>query len=66
MSDLVIATQFLENYSGNWKPKGGDEYVVPSVDVNNAQALVAEFESNLMNNEFCRETVIGWVVEDSV
>jgi hypothetical protein len=60
MAMLVIQTQVYENYGAHawegegecpqyWKPKGGSEYKVPGVDLN--------------DDHYWREYIIDWSVE---
>ena len=75
MSKLLITTQVYENYAWNedgsigtgadayWKAKGGNDYVVEDIDPNRAADIAnwacGEVEQD---NEYFRETVIGWEV----
>jgi hypothetical protein len=63
---LHIFTQCFENYGNatdpRWKAKGGDDYIVRNIknesDATTAvMALRGQIESN---NEFLRETIVGW------
>ena len=78
MSKLLIVTQVYENYAWRddgsigtgadayWKAKGGSEYVVKNITLNDLDAAVKSvFEQVEQANDYFRETVIGWeIVED--
>ena len=78
MSKLLIVTQVYENYAWRddgsigtgadayWKAKGGSEYVVKNITLNNLDAMVKSvFEQVEQANDYFTETVIGWeIVED--
>lgn len=75
MAMLVISTQILENYGahdwdGNgecpqrWKAKGGHDYKVLNVDVNNIESVIDSVMSRVTeNNDYYREYVLDWSVE---
>ena len=79
MAKLLITTQVYENYAWNedgsigtgveayWKAKGGNDYVVKNVDLNNIDAAVKSvFAQVEQANDYFTETVIGWeIVEDN-
>lgn len=72
---IVIRTQYMENYGAHdwngegecpqyWKFKGGSEYKILDVPLNidyNAIVSAAGVESN---NEYCREYILDWTLED--
>lgn len=78
MAKLLIVTQVYENYAWNedgsigvgndayWKAKGGNEYVVRDVNLNNINAAVKSvFEQVEQANDYFTEKVVGWeIVED--
>jgi hypothetical protein len=64
---LLITTQVYENYGEvddpHWKAKGGNDYVVPSIDVNAAAEIAAQVRPQIeQNNDYFYEYVIGWEV----
>lgn len=72
MAKLVILTQVYENYGSeskpHWKPKGGDNYVVPNfTQFNEAQAVVDSIRDQCeIDDEFYNEYIVDWyVAEDS-
>lgn len=74
MAKLLITTQVYENYGAHswngygdcpqyWKPKGGSDYVVLNFtggDVEATDAVIALRPRIECNDDFCRETVMGW------
>ena len=67
MSKLLIITQVYENYGDAndpfWKAKGGNDYVVPDIDVNTAAEIAARVRPQIeQNNDYFTENVIGWEV----
>jgi hypothetical protein len=67
MSKLYITTQVWENYGDienpYWKPKGGIDYMVLNIDINNAAAAVESVRPQFeCNNEFYTEHVLSWEV----
>ena len=71
MAKLVIQTQYMENYDvdevsedGYWKFKGGHDYIIDNVDVNNVQSVVAEITPLIeYDNSMSREYILEWTVE---
>ena len=71
MAKLVITTQYMENYDvdevseeGYWKYKGGHEFIIDNVDVNNVQSVVAEITPLIeYDNSMSREYILDWSVE---
>ena len=71
MAKLVIQTQYMENYDvdevteeGYWKFKGGHDYFIDNVDVNNVQSVAAEITPLIeYDNSMSREYVLEWTVE---
>ena len=71
MAKLVIQTQYMENYDvdevteeGYWKFKGGHDYIIDNVDVNNVQSVAAEITPLIeYDNSMSREYVLEWTVE---
>ena len=71
MAKLVIQTQYMENYDvdqltkeGHWKYKGGHDFIIDDVDVNNIQSVVAEVIPLIeYDNAMSREYVLEWSVE---
>ena len=69
---LFITTQVRENYGAHdwdgkgecpsyWKNKGGNDYVVPNVDINRAGKIFEEVKEQCQEmNVFFEEYVIGW------
>lgn len=77
MAKLLINTQVYENYGAHdwngrgdapqyWKAKGGNDYVVRNIDVNEAAEVYARVREQVVeDSDFFREHPIGWqVVED--
>jgi len=78
MSKLLITTQVYENYACNgdgsigtganayWKAKGGSDYVIRNIDINNVKALAKAAAAQIeYADDYFTEHVIGWeVVED--
>jgi hypothetical protein len=78
MSKLLIVTQVYENYAWRedgsigtgddayWKAKGGNEYVVRNIKLDNLDAVVKlVFAQVEQANDYFTETVVGWeIVED--
>ena len=70
---VVIFTQVYENYGTAkdpyWKAKGGDEYVVYRLIMNEEEAttIVMGVRGQIeQSNDFVRETIIDWkLVKDS-
>lgn len=74
MAKLLITTQVYENYGAHdwdgkgecpdyWKAKGGNEYVVKNIPVNDAAAIAARVENQCTeDSDYFREHVIGWEV----
>ena len=70
MAKLVIQTQYMENYDvdqtteeGHWKYKGGHDYVINDVDVNNYYSMVNELLPLIeYDNSMSREYVIDWEI----
>lgn len=74
MAKLLIITQVYENYGAHdwdgkgecpdyWKAKGGNEYVVKNIPVNDAAAVVARVKDQCTeDSDYFREHVIGWEV----
>lgn len=71
MAKLVIQTQYMENYDvdevseeGYWKFKGGHDYIIDNVDVNNVQSVANEIIPLIeYDNSMSREFVLEWRVE---
>ena len=71
MAKLVITTQYMENYDvdqvteeGHWKYKGGHDFIIDNVDVNNVQSVVAEITPLIeYDNSMSREYILNWSVE---
>tara|TARA_Y200000002_G_scaffold380472_1_gene392037 strand:+ start:336 stop:761 length:426 start_codon:yes stop_codon:yes gene_type:complete len=71
MAKLVITTQYMENYDvdqvteeGHWKYKGGHDFIIDNVDVNNVQSVVAEITPLIeYDNSMSREYILNWTVE---
>ena len=71
MAILVITTQYMENYDvdevseeGYWKYKGGHDFIVNDVDVNNIASVVDEISPLITySNSMSREYVIDWSVK---
>lgn len=71
MAKLVIQTQYMENYDvdevseeGYWKFKGGHDYIIDNVDVNNVQSVANEIIPLIeYDNSMSREFVLEWTVE---
>ena len=61
----------MENYDvdevseeGYWKYKGGHEFIIDNVDVNNVQSVVAEITPLIeYDNSMSREYILDWSVE---
>jgi hypothetical protein len=79
MAKLLITTQIYENYGAHdwdgvgecpsyWKAKGGNDYVVKKFRGSAeaaTQAVIALRSEIETNNEYFRESIIGWnVVSD--
>ncbi len=78
MAKLLITTQVYENYAWRedgtigtgaeayWKAKGGSDYVVRNIDVNDVDRIARSVTEQVEQaNDYFTETVIGWeVVED--
>ena len=74
MAKLLITTQVYENYGAHdwdgtgtcpsyWKAKGGCDYVVKKINVNNVTETVMALRSKIeQDNEHFRESIIGWEV----
>ena len=74
MAKLLITTQVYENYGAHdwdgvgecpqyWKAKGGSDYVVKKINVNNATETVMALRSQIeQDNESFRESIVGWEV----
>ena len=70
MAKLVIQTQYMENYDvdevseeGYWKFKGGHDYIIDNVDVNNVQSVANEIIPLIeYDNSMSREFVLEWTV----
>ena len=75
MAMLVIQTQVYENYGAHawegegecpqyWKPKGGEEYKVPGVDLNaDLAALVDKLRPQVeADDHYWREHILFWWV----
>ena len=71
MKNLVINTQYMENYDvdevtedGYWKFKGGNTFITDDVDVNNVQSVANEIIPLIeYDNSMSREFVLEWRVE---
>jgi len=71
MAKLVIQTQYMENYDvdevteeGYWKFKGGHDFIIDNVDVNNVQSVANEIIPLIeYDNSMSREFVLEWRVE---
>ena len=71
MAKLVIQTQYMENYDvdqtteeGHWKYKGGHDYVINDVDVNDYYSMVNELLPLIeYNNSMSREYVLDWEIK---
>ena len=61
----------MENYDvdqvteeGHWKYKGGHDFIIDNVDVNNVQSVVAEITPLIeYDNSMSREYILNWTVE---
>jgi hypothetical protein len=74
MAKLVITTQIKENYGAHtwdgkgecpqrWKFKGGNDYVVLNVDINNPATVInTVIDQCEENNEYYKEYILGWEV----
>ena len=74
MAKLLITTQVHENYGAHdwdgvgecpsyWKAKGGCDYVVKNINVNNVTETVMALRSQIEQyNESFRESIVGWDV----
>lgn len=75
---LVIRTQYEENYGAHdwdgtgecpqyWKMKGGSEYKILDVPLNIDYNQLISFALTgiVSNNEYCREYMIDWTMEDN-
>ena len=74
MAKLVITTQIEENYGAHtwdgkgecpqrWKFKGGNDYVVLNVDINNPATVInTVIDQCEENNEYYKEYILGWEV----
>ena len=74
MSKLLITTQISENYGAHnwdgkgacpqwWKNKGGNDYVVLGVDINNPAEALASVQSKCeTNDDYFVEKVLDWEV----
>ena len=75
MSKLIFTTQVYENYAWNedgtigtgdqafWKAKGGSDYVIPNVDINDVQRIANRAIAQLdQRNDYFEEYVIAWEV----
>lgn len=67
MSKLMITTQTYENYGTEddayWKPKGGCDYVVRNVNINNVKEVVESVRSQCeCNNVFYTEHILSWEI----
>jgi len=75
MSKLLITTQVYENYAWRedgtigvgadayWKAKGGNDYVIPNIDINTAAEIAEMVRPQIEeNNDYFTEHVIGWEV----
>tara|TARA_B100001564_G_scaffold42068_1_gene30233 strand:- start:287 stop:598 length:312 start_codon:yes stop_codon:yes gene_type:complete len=74
MAKLVITTQVEENYGAHawdgkgecpqrWKFKGGNDYVVLNVDINNPANVVDTVSDQCEeNNEYYKEYILGWEI----
>ena len=74
MAKLLITTQVYENYGAHdwdgagecpqyWKAKGGSDYVVKKINVNQVTETVMALRGQIeQDNEGFRETIIGWEV----
>ncbi len=71
MAKLVISTQYMENYDvdevseeGYWKYKGGHDFIIDDVDINNVQSVVDEVSPLITySNSMSREYVLDWSVK---
>lgn len=72
---LVIATQIHENYGAHdwdgtgecpqyWKAKGGHEYKIEGVPLNIDYAEVVAMAGVEMDDNYFRESIIDWSIED--
>ena len=73
---LVIQTQYKENYGAHdwngegecpqyWKFKGGETYVVPNVDPNNAPNNIDDLKALICySTDYSEEYVLDWSFED--
>ena len=67
MAKLIITTQTYENYGTEtdayWKPKGGSDYVVLNVNINNVKAVVESVKDQCeCSNPFFTEHILGWEI----
>lgn len=74
MAKLLIMTQIEENYGVHnwdgkgetpqaWKFKGGNDYLVDDIDVNNAATIYQSVVSDIgENNDWYKEYVTNWEV----
>jgi hypothetical protein len=75
MSKLLITTQVYENYAWRedgslgtgadayWKAKGGSDYVVLNIDINDAAKIAEMVRPQIeCDNDAFREYIIGWEV----
>ena len=71
---LLITTQVYENYGAHdwdgvgqcpsyWKAKGGSDYVVKNINVNQVTETVMGVRGQIeQDNDAFRETIIGWEI----
>lgn len=69
---LVISTQVYENYAAHegftgeyyWKAKGGSEYKILDVPLNNVDFNAIVSAANVeRNNDYFSEKIVGWSIE---
>ena len=72
MAKIMIFTQVYENYGSPdkpfWKPKGGNEYVVPNFsDFNHLEGPIFQIRQMVeCDDRYYRETLVDWfIAEDS-
>ena len=71
MAKLVIQTQYMENYDvdqtteeGHWKYKGGHDYIINDIDVNDYHSVINELLPLIeYDNSMSREYVIDWEIK---
>jgi hypothetical protein len=74
MAKILITTQIYENYAAHdwdgegkcpdyWKAKGGNEYVIKNIKINEARAHVDRVQGQITEDSpYFREFILNWEV----